>query len=293
MKDPQKDVPRGILASGLLFGLTTLTYVEGSAMFRERGGSSSFARHAFDELISFGAAWAQMLVYVVTVATSAFFVPHYLSIFWEPLKTNPWDIVGGVVVVLARGRAKGRRGRAVELTPDGHVLLELVHPHLSGLETVRERDELLLGPAGVTMRVPDNFHSLGDIRPAIAPVRDQRLQYAKRGRLILRRPDQPINQHARGEKAADQLQDALVGHPLGHQPHQDVVVDPVEELLQVDVHDKAVAGRDVRLRLFHGLMRRAPRPEAVAVLGERRIPLFLKNLQHGLLNFWRHLLAVP
>jgi APA family basic amino acid/polyamine antiporter len=67
--------------------------------YPEAGGSSSFARHAFNELISFGAAWAQLLVYVVTVATSAFFVPHYLSVFWEPLKTNPWDIIGGGVVI--------------------------------------------------------------------------------------------------------------------------------------------------------------------------------------------------
>ena len=41
-----------------------------------------------------------MLVYVVTVAVSAFFVPHYLSIFWEPLRQNPWDIVGGIVVIV-------------------------------------------------------------------------------------------------------------------------------------------------------------------------------------------------
>ncbi|MBA3298047.1 MAG: hypothetical protein H0U19_14050 [Acidobacteria bacterium] len=41
-----------------------------------------------------------MLVYVVTVAASAFFVPHYLSIFWEPLKTKPWDIVGGAIVIV-------------------------------------------------------------------------------------------------------------------------------------------------------------------------------------------------
>src|SRR5262245_48507837 len=41
-----------------------------------------------------------MLVYVVTVAISAFFVPHYLSIFWDPLRTNPWDIVIGSCVVL-------------------------------------------------------------------------------------------------------------------------------------------------------------------------------------------------
>ena len=41
-----------------------------------------------------------MLNYVITVAISAFFVPHYLSIFWEPLKTNPWDIIGGIIVVV-------------------------------------------------------------------------------------------------------------------------------------------------------------------------------------------------
>ena len=41
-----------------------------------------------------------MLVYVVTVAVSAFFVPHYLSIFWEPLNTNPWDIVVGAIVIV-------------------------------------------------------------------------------------------------------------------------------------------------------------------------------------------------
>ena len=45
--------------------------------------------------MSFFAAWAQMLNYVITISISAFFVPHYLSIFWEPLRTNPWDIVVG------------------------------------------------------------------------------------------------------------------------------------------------------------------------------------------------------
>jgi APA family basic amino acid/polyamine antiporter len=41
-----------------------------------------------------------MLNYIITVAISAFFVPHYLSIFWEPLRTNPWDIIGGAAVIL-------------------------------------------------------------------------------------------------------------------------------------------------------------------------------------------------
>src|SRR5438093_2306116 len=40
-----------------------------------------------------------MLNYVITIAISAFFVPHYLSIFWGPLRDNPWDIVGGAIVI--------------------------------------------------------------------------------------------------------------------------------------------------------------------------------------------------
>jgi APA family basic amino acid/polyamine antiporter len=91
--------PLVFLVAGIVFAATAATYAEGTVRFPEAGGSSSFARHAFNELVSFGAGWAQMLVYVVTIATSAFFVPHYLSIFWEPLNTNPWDIVGGAVVI--------------------------------------------------------------------------------------------------------------------------------------------------------------------------------------------------
>jgi APA family basic amino acid/polyamine antiporter len=92
--------PLVFVIAGVIFVATSLTYTEGTVRFPEAGGSSSFARHAFDELVSFGAAWAQMLNYVITIAISAFFVPHYLSVFWDPLKENPWDIVGGAVVIV-------------------------------------------------------------------------------------------------------------------------------------------------------------------------------------------------
>jgi len=92
--------PLVFLLAGIVFAATAATYAEGTARFPEAGGSASFSRHAFDELVSFTAGWAQMLVYVVTVAVSAFFVPHYLAIFWEPLRTNPWDIVGGAIVIV-------------------------------------------------------------------------------------------------------------------------------------------------------------------------------------------------
>ena len=92
--------PLVFVIAGLIFAATSATYAEGTVRYPEAGGSSSFARHAFNEVASFGAAWAQMLVYVATVAISAFFVPHYLSVFWEPLRENPWDIVGGAIVVV-------------------------------------------------------------------------------------------------------------------------------------------------------------------------------------------------
>src|SRR5436190_8495357 len=90
--------PIVFIVSGLIFAATAATYAEGTVRYPEAGGSASFARHAFNELVSFGAAWAQMLNYVITIAISVIFVPHYLSIFWEPLKTNPWDIIVGVVL---------------------------------------------------------------------------------------------------------------------------------------------------------------------------------------------------
>jgi APA family basic amino acid/polyamine antiporter len=96
--------PLVFVISGVIFAATAATYAEGTVRFPEAGGSASFARHAFNELVSFAAAWAQMLNYVITIAVSAFFVPHYLSIFYGPLKTTPWDvIVGSAVVALLVG----------------------------------------------------------------------------------------------------------------------------------------------------------------------------------------------
>jgi APA family basic amino acid/polyamine antiporter len=92
--------PVVFVIAGVIFYLTAATYSEATAMFPEAGGSSSFARHAFNEFWSFFAAWGQMLNYVITISISAFFVPHYLgSLFWEPLRHGPGDVIGGIVVV--------------------------------------------------------------------------------------------------------------------------------------------------------------------------------------------------
>jgi basic amino acid/polyamine antiporter, APA family len=92
--------PVAFVIAGLIFMATAATYAEATVMYPEAGGSSSFARHAFNELISFFAAWGQMLNYIITVAISAFFVPHYLAVFWPWLGNSPGDIVGGIAVVV-------------------------------------------------------------------------------------------------------------------------------------------------------------------------------------------------
>src|SRR5438128_5269060 len=91
--------PVVFMVAGGLFALTAKTYAEGASMFPEAGGSSSFARHAFNELASFFAGWALTLDYIITVAISAFFVPHYLGAFWPALHHGPGDVIGGVIVI--------------------------------------------------------------------------------------------------------------------------------------------------------------------------------------------------
>jgi APA family basic amino acid/polyamine antiporter len=71
--------PLIFLAAGLMFALTSLSYVEGGAMLRERGGSSTFARHAFNELISFVAGWAILIDYLIVIAAAAITVSHYMT----------------------------------------------------------------------------------------------------------------------------------------------------------------------------------------------------------------------
>jgi len=102
--------PIVFVITGVIFFWTAATYAEATTMYPEAGGSSSFARHAFNEFWSFFAAWGQMLNYVITVAISAFFVPHYIGgLFWDPLRSAPGDIIAGaaIIAVLAAINVRG------------------------------------------------------------------------------------------------------------------------------------------------------------------------------------------
>jgi basic amino acid/polyamine antiporter, APA family len=93
--------PLIFLAAGLLFVLTALTYVEGSAMLRERGGSSSFARHGFNELIAFIAGWAILIDYLIIAAMAAISVPHYLEPVTPDISARGWEVGVAALAIVA------------------------------------------------------------------------------------------------------------------------------------------------------------------------------------------------
>jgi APA family basic amino acid/polyamine antiporter len=145
--------PLIFLASGLLFGLTTLSYVEGGAMFRERGGSSTFARHAFNELVAFIAGWAILIDYLIVIALAAISVPHYLEPVWGGFSKPGWEIGIAAAVIAAAcalnilnvtGRGKSRSLALLALADLGLQLAVIVVGALVVLHPDRLTEQLHL-----------------------------------------------------------------------------------------------------------------------------------------------------
>lgn len=94
--------PIALAMAGFIFVCTALTYAELTSMFHEAGGSASFCRHAFNDLVSFIAGWGILLDYIVTIAISAFSIPPYLAYFLPILKIPEVQIgfAVGIISVL-------------------------------------------------------------------------------------------------------------------------------------------------------------------------------------------------
>jgi APA family basic amino acid/polyamine antiporter len=116
------------LIAGLLFVLTTITYMEGGAMIRERGGSSTFARYAFNELVSFAAGWAILIDLVIVIALAAISVPHYLEPFSASLGDPGFEvpIAGGVIAAVALLNIVDISGRRYRRTLAAFALADVV-----------------------------------------------------------------------------------------------------------------------------------------------------------------------
>src|SRR6202140_2258195 len=94
--------PLALILAGLIFVSTALNYAEGSAALPHAGGSSSFARRAFNAPIGFLVGWVQLLNYTATVSISAYFAISYLGVFsiFNRLKTDEPLHVGATVILI-------------------------------------------------------------------------------------------------------------------------------------------------------------------------------------------------
>ena len=122
--------PVVFLVAAVMFGLTALTYLEGASLHQEPGGSTVFARYAFNEIVSFVAGWAILLDYVILIAVTAFAATQYLRVFWAPLGhytealVLSLAIIAGVVITNVRGFS-WRHERRIGWIVVGALVVEL------------------------------------------------------------------------------------------------------------------------------------------------------------------------
>lgn len=93
--------PIVFLVAGVFFALASMTYVEGAALHRERGGSSVFARYAFNEMVSFVAGWAILLDYAILLAVTSFTATNYLAELSEPVGSGALEVSVAIAVIAA------------------------------------------------------------------------------------------------------------------------------------------------------------------------------------------------
>ena len=91
--------PLVLLVAGALFLVVSLSYAEGTAAIRETGGAATLVRIAFNDLWGFVTGWALFLDYLIVIALSALFVPHYVAGAFFTRIHRPWDVVAGCGVI--------------------------------------------------------------------------------------------------------------------------------------------------------------------------------------------------
>jgi basic amino acid/polyamine antiporter, APA family len=95
--------PIVLLGAGIFFLIVSLSYAEGTAALPETGGAATFVRRAYNDVFGFLTGWALFLDYLIVIALSTLFMPHYLgtALGIDELRESPWDIVIAVTVILA------------------------------------------------------------------------------------------------------------------------------------------------------------------------------------------------
>jgi basic amino acid/polyamine antiporter, APA family len=98
--------PLVLLTTGILFLIVSLSYAEGTTTIRETGGAATFVRIAFNDLWGFITGWVLFLDYLIVIALSALFVPHYVAGAFFTKIHRPWDVVIGCFVIAGIGAVR-------------------------------------------------------------------------------------------------------------------------------------------------------------------------------------------
>jgi basic amino acid/polyamine antiporter, APA family len=120
--------PLVLLLTGALFFVVSLSYAEGTAAIPETGGAATFVRRAFNDLAGFVTGWVLFLDFLIVMALSALFVPHYLAetIFAPTLRESPWDAVVGCLLIAGIAGVRLARRTRLRTGALGIALLDLV-----------------------------------------------------------------------------------------------------------------------------------------------------------------------
>nr|MBA3381309.1 APC family permease [Actinomycetota bacterium] len=120
--------PLVLLLTGALFFVVSLSYAEGTAAIPEAGGAATFVRRASNDLAGFLTGWALFLDFLIVMALSALFVPHYLgeAISVSELRDEPWDAIVGCGVIAAIAAVRLTRRTRLHAGSLAVALLDLV-----------------------------------------------------------------------------------------------------------------------------------------------------------------------
>jgi APA family basic amino acid/polyamine antiporter len=120
--------PLVLLVTGALFLVVSLSYAEGTASLPEAGGAATFVRRAFNDLAGFVAGWALFLDFLIVMALSALFLPHYLAEATSvtSLRQEPWDVVVACGLIVSIAGIRAIRRTRLHLGSLAVALLDLV-----------------------------------------------------------------------------------------------------------------------------------------------------------------------
>ncbi len=94
--------PAVLVVAGGIFLIVAASYAEATTSAPETGGAATFVRHAFNDLAGFVVGWVLLLDYLIVIALTTLFLPHYVGAAFhaETLRQAPYDTIVAVSLIV-------------------------------------------------------------------------------------------------------------------------------------------------------------------------------------------------